>query len=356
MACRIVDLTLDAADLVEQAAVLLREAFRNRTRDWQDLDSARQEVLASLAPDRISRLALDASGKVVGWIGGIPTYDGLVWELHPLVVAESHRRRGIGRALVQDLERLVGARGALTLWLGSDDEHDETSVSGVDLYADIPGSIRDLKKLRGEHPFEFYLRLGFRITGVMPDANGRGQPDIFFAKRIELIRKVFTKYEIRRANPSDASDIGLAHLDSIRSVGPNFYPANVVEDWAEGLTPDIYVKAMEGGEVFFVAVGQIGDEPVVLGFATHRVDDARDGMSVYVRGIATRHGIGSALLRSVEAHAIDRGATSIQVEGSLAGVEFYKANGFKEVGRGDTLLMSGRPIACVFMRKTLATA
>jgi putative acetyltransferase len=165
---------------------------------------------------------------------------------------------------------------------------------------------------------------------------------------------MFTKYEIRRAHPSDASDIALAHLDSIRSGGPKFYQASVVEDWCEGLTPDIYVKAMEGGEVFFVAVGQIGDEPAVLGFATHRMDDERDGMSVYVRGIATRRGIGSALLRSVEAHAIAGGATSIQVEGSLAGVEFYKANGFKEVGRGDTLLMSGRPIACVFMRKTLA--
>src|SRR2546427_523562 len=94
-------------------------------------DATRQEVFASLAPDKISRLALDASGKVLGWIGGIPAYDGLVWELHPLVVAESHRRQGIGRALVQDLERLVDAKGALTLWLGSDDEHDETSVSGV---------------------------------------------------------------------------------------------------------------------------------------------------------------------------------------------------------------------------------
>ena len=189
MVCRIVDLTLDAPDRIEQAAVLLRDAFRNRTQDWQDLDATRQEVFASLAPDKISRLALDASGKVLGWIGGIPTYDGLVWELHPLVVAESHRRQGIGRALVQDLERLVDAKGALTLWLGSDDEHDETSVSGVDLYADIPGSIRNLKKLRGEHPVEFYLRLGFRITGVMPDANGRGKPDIFFAKRVNASRQ-----------------------------------------------------------------------------------------------------------------------------------------------------------------------
>lgn len=166
---------------------------------------------------------------------------------------------------------------------------------------------------------------------------------------------MFAEYEIRRAHPSDANDIAAAHRDSISSVGPSFYPPNVVEDWGEGLTPDIYVKAMEGGEVFFIAIGQIDAEPAALGFATHRIDDARDGMSVYVRGRATRRGVGSALLRSVEAHALANGATSIQVEASLAGVEFYIANGFKEVGRGDTLLMSGRPIACVFMRKTLAT-
>lgn len=184
MASRIVDLRLDAPDLIEQAADLLREAFRNRTQDWQDLDSTRQEVLASLAPDRISRVALDPSGRVLGWIGGIPMYGGLVWELHPIVVARPHRRQGIGRALVEDLERLVAGRGALTLWLGSDDENGETSASGVDLYADVPGTIRDLRKLRGEHPLEFYLRLGFRVTGLLPDANGPGKPDIFFAKRL----------------------------------------------------------------------------------------------------------------------------------------------------------------------------
>lgn len=125
----------------------------------------------------------DDSGRVLGWIGGIPMYGGRVWELHPIVVVESHRRQGIGRALAQDLERLVESRGALTLWAGSDDEHDETSLSGIDLYLDVPASIRDIKNLRG-HPYEFYLRLGFRVTGVMPDANGRGKPDIFLAKRV----------------------------------------------------------------------------------------------------------------------------------------------------------------------------
>jgi ribosomal protein S18 acetylase RimI-like enzyme len=66
-----------------------------------------------------------------------------------------------------------------------------------------------------------------------------------------------------------------------------------------------------------------------------------------------RQGVGSTLLRMAEAHAIENGATRIEVEASLAGAEFYLANGFVEVGRGDTQLMSGRPIACVFMRKHL---
>jgi aminoglycoside 6'-N-acetyltransferase I len=181
---RLTDLTRDRWDLIDQAAVLLHAAFLGRTDDWQDVESARQEALASLDAERISRVALDSSEHVLGWIGAMPTYGGRVWEIHPLVVAASHRRQGVGRALVEDLERIAAARGALTLWLGSDDESGETTASGVDLYADVPAAIRNMKKLRGEHPCEFYRRLGFQVTGFLPDANGRGKPDIFFAKRI----------------------------------------------------------------------------------------------------------------------------------------------------------------------------
>ena len=179
----IIDLTHDAGALIDQAAQLLLDAFRNRTEDWQHPESARQEVLDSLAPDRISRVLVDESGLALGWIGGTPMYGGHVWEIHPLVVGAPHRRRGIGRALVEDLERLVALRGALTLWAGSDDENVETTFGGKDLYPDIPESIRSIRNLR-DHPYEFYLRLGFRIAGVLPDANGRGKPDIFLAKRV----------------------------------------------------------------------------------------------------------------------------------------------------------------------------
>jgi putative acetyltransferase len=161
--------------------------------------------------------------------------------------------------------------------------------------------------------------------------------------------------ETRRARPSDAEAIAVAHRDSIRSLGPGFYPPNVVDDWQEGLTGDLYRKAMDAGEVFFVSVGTIDGEAAVLGFASdYRIEGSRHGTSVYVRGVAARRGIGSALLALAEAHAIANGATSVHIEASLAGVEFYKASGYTEVTRGETRLMSGKPIACVFMQKLLS--
>jgi aminoglycoside 6'-N-acetyltransferase I len=183
MGLRIIDLVASQEAYVEQAGDLVWWAFQGRSSAWPTNCAARQEVLDSLSPEKVSRVMVNDAQGVVGWIGAMPQYDGHVWELHPLVVAEPWRRRGIGRALVSDLERVVASRGALTLWLGSDDENHETSLGGVNLYEDLPGKLREVRAW-GEHPLGFYLRLGFRIVGVMPDANGRGRPDIFLAKRI----------------------------------------------------------------------------------------------------------------------------------------------------------------------------
>jgi len=35
------------------------------------------------------------------------------------------------------------------------------------------------------HPFEFYQKQGYVITGVVPDANGVGKPDILMSKRVK---------------------------------------------------------------------------------------------------------------------------------------------------------------------------
>lgn len=180
----ITDLNPTDEHLIHQIAEMLVAGFAEHWPDaWPDLNSAVEEVRASFGAERISRVALDEQGDALGWISGIEQYDGLVWELHPLVVRQDCQRQGIGRALVADLEACVRERGGLTLWLGTDDEANLTTLGGADLYVNLWEQIANIQNLGG-HPYEFYQKLGYVITGVMPDANGPGKPDIFMAKRI----------------------------------------------------------------------------------------------------------------------------------------------------------------------------
>jgi hypothetical protein len=124
-----------------------------------------------------------------------------------------------------------------------------------------------------------------------------------------------------------------AHRDSIQRLGAA-YPPSVVDDWQAGLIGDVYRKAIDGGEVFFIATGTLDGERIVLGFASdYSIDGPNHGTSVHVRGAAARCGTGSGLLRD---QAMARRAKSVHVEASLAGVEPDRANGFIEVSRGAT--------------------
>ena len=179
----IIDLHPSNELAIKQIAMMLVNGFReHHPYAWSDLDSALVEVNASFTPNRLSRVAVDGS-EVVGWIGGIKQYEGKVWEIHPLVVRTDYQRRGIGQSLVQDLEQRVRNRGGLTLWVGTDDENYQTTLSGVNLYPKMWEAIAQIKNLNN-HPYEFYQKCGFIIVGVMPDANGVGKPDIYMAKPV----------------------------------------------------------------------------------------------------------------------------------------------------------------------------
>ena len=168
----------------QQAAEILVLAFKeNWPTAYPALGDALNEVNASLGEGRISCAALDEAGKVVGWIGGIKSYDGHAWELHPLAVHPDAQHQGIGEALVRDFEEQVRARGGATVFLGSDDENNLTTLSGTDLYPDVLSHLQAIKDIKG-HPFVFYQKLGYVIVGAIPDANGFGKPDILMAKRI----------------------------------------------------------------------------------------------------------------------------------------------------------------------------
>ena len=180
---KIVNVTSDDT-VMQQMAELLVDGFKDSgSSSWATPEAALAEAQESLVAGRISRIAVAEKGNVLGWVGGIEEYDGQVWELHPLVVHERHRKKGIGRALVEDFEEQVRLRGGRTIRVGTDDENNRTSLGGIDLYPDVLGHLSAIRNLRG-HTYEFYQKLGYAITGVVPDANGFGKPDIMMAKRV----------------------------------------------------------------------------------------------------------------------------------------------------------------------------
>jgi aminoglycoside 6'-N-acetyltransferase I len=167
---------------IQQTADVLTAAFPNHPA-WSHYEKAFGEVIHALLPPGICKVARSRDGVFLGWIGATPMYEGNVWEIHPLAVHPDFQNLGIGRALIADIEEIARGKGGLTLWLGTDDENNRTSLGGADLYPNLLENLASIKDRSG-HPFAFYLKLGFVFAGVLPDANGRGKPDIYMAKRL----------------------------------------------------------------------------------------------------------------------------------------------------------------------------
>src|SRR5688572_17188565 len=183
------DLRDGGAEVIEETARLLVAAFRGHSLAWPDLETALEEVRESLEGNGTNRIARDASGRIVGWVGAIPQYEGRVWELHPVAVLPEAQRTRIGRLLLADIEQVAAERDVLTLWLGADDETGKTSLAGLDPYPDPLAVLASITNVGG-HPFEFYRKCGYSLVGMVPDANGLGKPDILLAKRVSRSNQI----------------------------------------------------------------------------------------------------------------------------------------------------------------------
>lgn len=173
----IIDFPRTDEDMKSAGATLLAQCFSHAYGDC-----AEEQIALCMEEERIALAAVD-KGELVGFIGAIPQYGVTGWELHPLAVAKTHRKKGVGRSLVESLEWECAARGGITIYLGTDDEFGQTTLSQGDLFENTLEKIAGIKNLK-EHPYEFYQRVGFQIVGVLPDVNGMNKPDIWMAKRL----------------------------------------------------------------------------------------------------------------------------------------------------------------------------
>ena len=173
--------TLNHAQLTQAAQMLTDELPLG----WPALADAEAEVNERWRDESNALFLAAVDGdEVVGWCGILPHYDGKVFELHPLVVRRDKQRKGVGTALVSEIANAARERGGLTLWAGADDEKPggETSFANVDLFDNLPKRICNFDP--GTHQAAFYLKLGYQVVGVIPDANGKGKPDILMAKAL----------------------------------------------------------------------------------------------------------------------------------------------------------------------------
>ena len=179
----IVDLKPEDTALIQQTAQIAYETSQTISKIWlPDMDAALEEVYDSLNQDEgVSRVLL-IDNTVAAWIGIFPLYSKIV-EIHPLIVNPAYQNRGLGRRMVAQAIAWAERRGALTLFVGTSDETMATSLSllGIGLYGNPGGAIANFHQLKS-HPCGFWLKMGFRIVGVLPDAEGPGMPNIMLAK------------------------------------------------------------------------------------------------------------------------------------------------------------------------------
>ena len=173
----------ESEEMMLKAAGILKAAFMALGNShWPDLEASLREVRECVAAPNIC-IGLCDESSLLGWVGLRPMYEK-TWELHPMVVSPSSQKNGAGRMLIAELEKRAREQGIIGIALGTDDEHDQTSLSQVDInYENIFREITNIRNLN-RHPFEFYKKCGYSIVGIIPNANGRRKPDIWMWKDI----------------------------------------------------------------------------------------------------------------------------------------------------------------------------
>lgn len=152
--------------------------------DFSNSEIAHRVIIGSIDENKINIIAVNEEDRVLGWICGIEQYNANIWEIQPIVVDKQYQRKNIGKFLVCEFEKLVALRKGRTIILGVQDVNNETTLGGKDIYPNIFKQLENIKNLNN-NPYEFYLKLGFKIVGVIPDSSGFGKPDILMAKRVE---------------------------------------------------------------------------------------------------------------------------------------------------------------------------
>jgi ribosomal protein S18 acetylase RimI-like enzyme len=166
--------------------------------------------------------------------------------------------------------------------------------------------------------------------------------------------------EVREAAPADRPAIRDVHVASVHELAAGAYDDAVIDAWTgDGdRDPSVYgvddddtvvLVADDGDEV--VGFGELADGPDVT--ASYEVDAGAEIRAVYVAPDRAGEGVGSALLRELEAGGRARGVSTVVLTASTNAVAFYEHHGYERVERTAYAFGENASGPVVVMRKRL---
>jgi putative acetyltransferase len=156
---------------------------------------------------------------------------------------------------------------------------------------------------------------------------------------------------VRPMRTDDARAFLEVHHAAVRGIAAADYPPPVIEAWAPLPITDRTVDgflANPDQEIRLVA--EIDGAIVGVGALVPGKTELR---ACYVAPGAARRCVGSALVREIERIARQQGLAFLELDSSVTAEPFYAALAYEARERGEHVLGSGQPMACVKMRKDL---
>ena len=176
---------IESENVKKQAEKILLETFP-KANMWLNIteNKALETINECIDKENIC-IGMKKGEELIGLVGLRPMYDK-TWELHPMAIKPEFQRKGYGKILLNELEKIAQKRGIIGIVAGSDDETNKASLSENEIIKEnIFDKIKNIKNNKN-HPYEFYQKCGYVIIGIIPNANGLNKPDIWLWKDIRI--------------------------------------------------------------------------------------------------------------------------------------------------------------------------
>jgi len=139
--------------------------------------------VVQFAPEDRSLVARDSEGAPIGWVRMEHFKKQSSAEIKLVAVHPTRRRQGVGRTLVMASEERMRVIGCVTMLATVGDTRGRTNLYGMDVTEDAPRLLANFA-CHADHPAGFFLKIGYRLVGLLPDAYGPGKHDLTLARRI----------------------------------------------------------------------------------------------------------------------------------------------------------------------------